>query len=54
VEIVAEECKMCLVCVSVCPVQAISDINGKVSINKSLCLECGCCASSCPSNAIKY
>jgi ferredoxin hydrogenase large subunit len=53
-EIIAEKCKRCLVCVEVCPVRAISDVDGKVSIDKSICLECGCCASSCPNEAIKY
>ncbi|MDR2068185.1 MAG: 4Fe-4S binding protein [Holosporaceae bacterium] len=52
--VIMEKCKRCLVCIGVCPVQAISDKDGKVSIDKSVCLECGCCASSCPNKAIEY
>ncbi|MDR1375447.1 MAG: 4Fe-4S binding protein [Holosporaceae bacterium] len=53
-EIIAERCKRCLVCIGVCPVKAISDKDGIVSIDNNICLECGCCAAACPNQAIKY
>ncbi|MDR2766659.1 MAG: 4Fe-4S binding protein [Holosporaceae bacterium] len=53
-EVVTEKCKKCLECVRVCPVLAVSEKDGKTTIDKSLCLECGCCASVCPNGAIKY
>ncbi|MDR2157750.1 MAG: 4Fe-4S binding protein [Holosporaceae bacterium] len=52
--IVQEKCKKCLECVDVCPVKTIFQKNEIVEICKSGCLECGCCASSCPNNAIEY
>ncbi|MDR1334150.1 MAG: 4Fe-4S binding protein [Holosporaceae bacterium] len=52
--IVLEKCKKCLSCVEVCPVKAISQQGDEVVINKKECLECGCCASSCPNDAIEY
>jgi dihydromethanopterin reductase (acceptor) len=52
--IVREKCKKCLECIDVCPVNAIFQNNGVVEIRKSECLECGCCASSCPNKAIEY
>ncbi|MDR1560805.1 MAG: 4Fe-4S binding protein [Holosporaceae bacterium] len=53
-EIIAEKCKKCLVCIDVCPLRAISEKDGKISIDKNICLNCGCCAASCPNKAIKY
>lgn len=53
-KILSEKCKKCLMCSEVCPVQAISEKDGIMQIDESLCLNCGCCAASCPSNAIIY
>ncbi|MBN2652242.1 MAG: 4Fe-4S binding protein [Spirochaetales bacterium] len=51
---VTEACRGCLArpCVSSCPVDAISFIDGKSVIDKSLCINCGKCAGVCPFSAI--
>ncbi|MDR0968152.1 MAG: 4Fe-4S binding protein [Holosporaceae bacterium] len=54
VRIIPEKCKKCLTCIEVCPVRAISEKDGKVTIDKDECLGCGCCAASCPNAAIEY
>ena len=35
-------------------VYAISEMDGKVVIDKEVCLSCGCCASVCPNCAIEF
>jgi uncharacterized Fe-S center protein len=52
--IVVEKCKKCLSCVSVCPVQAVKEKDGVVEIDRSVCLQCGCCKFCCDSDAIVY
>ena len=46
------KCKGCALCVSVCPVQAISMIENKVFIDQELCTECLACMDECPENAV--
>lgn len=45
-------CINCGACESACPVQAISEVNGKRNIDASKCIECGACAGTCPVSAI--
>lgn len=52
--IIPEKCKGCLECTKVCPVAAISEKEGAITIDKESCLCCGCCASACPSKAISF
>jgi MinD superfamily P-loop ATPase len=52
--IVPEKCKKCLLCLDVCPVTAILPKGEEVIIDKNKCLGCGCCAASCPNDAIEY
>ncbi|TFG04286.1 MAG: 4Fe-4S dicluster domain-containing protein [Promethearchaeota archaeon] len=54
--IIEDRCIGCGRCVYICPVQAISLINGKASIDLDLCVECSTCLRSaeCPTNAIKF
>lgn len=48
-----EKCIGCGVCVSICPVEAISfDSDGKAKIDKVKCIHCGACQASCPVDAI--
>lgn len=54
VRVISEKCKKCLACVEVCPMKAISEEDGKIVINKDVCLECGCCASACANDAIEF
>lgn len=51
---VTNNCRGCLAhpCTAVCPVKAISIVNGKSVIDKSKCIKCGRCADACPYTAI--
>lgn len=54
---VTDNCRNCLAhpCESVCPVKAVSIVNGRSVIDKEKCVRCGRCAEFCPYNAIvKY
>lgn len=50
--VIGDECVMCGACASTCPVEAISEGDGKYVINQDVCLECGSCAAQCPLGAI--
>lgn len=45
-------CNGCKKCISVCPVFAITLVNGKAVIDGSECIGCGRCAQVCSPNAI--
>lgn len=47
-----DKCIGCEACVAVCPVGAISMIEGKADINQDTCISCGACISECPVEAI--
>ena len=51
---VTDNCQGCLAhpCSSVCPVKAISIVDGRSTIDKEKCLKCGRCADTCPYHAI--
>ena len=46
------ECISCGTCAGTCPVEAISEGDGKYEINSDVCVECGACAGNCPVGAI--
>ncbi len=48
-----DECISCGACEGECPVQAISEGDGKYVINADLCIDCGACAEVCPVDAPK-
>ncbi len=48
----SSKCTGCGACVDVCPVQAISLVNGKAVVDKETCIDCAACTSECPSEAI--
>lgn len=48
---ITDACINCGVCASECPVEAISEGDGKHVIDADLCIECGACASACPVGA---
>lgn len=49
-----EACTLCLSCISLCPVGALTDHADKPAVNfqESACLQCGICKSTCPEDAI--
>ena len=49
---ISDECISCGSCAGNCPVDAISEGDGKYEINPDECIECGQCADNCPVNAI--
>ena len=53
VKVDAEECVGCETCVPVCPVEAISIVDGVAVIDTEKCTECGTCIAECPVEAIK-
>ena len=46
------KCIGCKKCLSVCPQNAISIVNGKAIIDKQKCIGCGRCPGSCSESAI--
>ncbi|MFH1715113.1 MAG: 4Fe-4S binding protein [Elusimicrobiota bacterium] len=47
-----DTCINCGVCEPECPVEAISEKDGKRIIDPEKCTDCGICVSSCPVDAI--
>ncbi|MBE6447205.1 MAG: ferredoxin [Alphaproteobacteria bacterium] len=58
--VLVEKCASCLAktgtcpCVEVCPVMAISQGEKEITIDQGTCLNCGCCSSTCPNDAIEF
>ena len=48
---ISDECIACGACESECPVEAISEQDGKMVIDADKCVECGACAGVCPVGA---
>ena len=48
---ISDDCIMCGACVGDCPVEAISEGDGKYVIDADACIDCGACAGSCPVDA---
>ncbi|MBQ2945368.1 MAG: 4Fe-4S binding protein [Clostridia bacterium] len=51
--IISDDCIACGACASECPVEAISEGDGKYVINADACIDCGNCAETCPVDAPK-
>jgi len=49
---ISDECINCGACEPVCPVEAISEQDGKRVIDADSCTECGACVDTCPVEAI--
>ena len=49
---ITDECIMCGACEPECPVQAISEGEGKYDIDQSSCTQCMACIDVCPVSAI--
>lgn len=51
--VITDTCISCGACVADCPVNAISEGDGKYEIDAATCIDCGSCAGSCPTGAIE-
>ncbi|MBE5997376.1 MAG: 4Fe-4S dicluster domain-containing protein [Lachnospiraceae bacterium] len=50
--VISDECVMCGSCAESCPVDAISEGDGKYVIDADACVDCGSCEEGCPTSAI--
>jgi len=48
-----EECIGCGACAEECPVEAITEKDGKYEIDPEKCIDCGACEGVCPVGAAK-
>lgn len=48
---ISDACISCGACKSECPIEAISEGEGKFNIDEDTCIECGDCANVCPVGA---
>lgn len=48
---ITDKCISCGACAVNCPVEAITQGDGKYVINKEKCINCGTCAGVCPVQA---
>ncbi len=51
--VITDRCVACGSCAEQCPVEAISEGDGKYEINPDICVSCGSCADQCPADAIE-
>lgn len=52
IDVIAEKCKNCHACISVCPVKECNDATGDhVTINPDMCVGCGTCLTACTHDA---
>ena len=49
--IINDDCIACGACADGCPVDAISEGDGKYVIDADTCIDCGACADACPVSA---
>ncbi len=47
------KCHHCIKCLQVCPMNAISIVDGQVNIDEEKCIHCDVCIKECPSRVLK-
>lgn len=47
-----EKCTACCKCVLTCPRKALTKKDGKIVLNKKMCIGCMCCDEVCPNSAV--
>ena len=50
--VISDDCTMCGTCLPTCPVEAITEGDGKYVIDPEKCTDCGTCVETCPNEAI--
>ena len=50
--VISDDCVNCGTCAGECPVDAISEGDGKHVIDPDACIDCGSCEDACPVSAI--
>ena len=50
---ITDDCIDCGACIGECPVECISEGDGKAVIDADQCIDCGTCAGVCPVEAPK-
>ncbi|MEW6080265.1 MAG: 4Fe-4S binding protein [Bacillota bacterium] len=45
-------CDNCGACIEVCPVEAISRLDGRLHVDPDMCTQCGACIEECPHGVI--
>ncbi|MFW6308695.1 MAG: DUF362 domain-containing protein [bacterium] len=50
--VIADGCISCGACAPECPVDAISEGDGKYEIDPDVCIDCGACVEVCPVDVI--
>ena len=50
---IPDACGACGTCADNCPVEAISEGDGKYVIDADVCVSCGTCVDNCPVSAIE-
>ena len=48
---ITDACVACGACAAGCPVEAITEGDGKYVIDAATCIDCGACADACPVGA---
>ena len=52
-EVNHDVCTLCQACVNVCPMEALSLVDGKIALDVDMCLGCGVCVRNCSFDALK-